>query len=140
MVEDAGLGVGHIWTEVRCPAYRTLIGADCTCNQKEGADMPEHVCDEICQGRWSTCPPPALVHTGRRRSRLVVTIELDPVPGWGNSPADHVALVQRTLDGIVGHYRPMVDIDERECDDPRCTLCCHEEGSAHDITHHTFAP
>lgn len=31
---DATLGVGHVWTEVRCPAYRTLDPADCTC-QKE---------------------------------------------------------------------------------------------------------
>lgn len=31
-VDNAGLGVGHIWTEVQCPAYQTLNGADCTCN------------------------------------------------------------------------------------------------------------
>jgi hypothetical protein len=29
----AGLHAGHIWTEVRCPAYRTLDGDDCTCNR-----------------------------------------------------------------------------------------------------------
>lgn len=28
---SATLGVGHIWTEVSCPAYRTLDPADCTC-------------------------------------------------------------------------------------------------------------
>lgn len=29
----AGLHVGHIWTETRCPAYRSGNGADCTCNR-----------------------------------------------------------------------------------------------------------
>lgn len=28
---DAGLGVGHVWTAVACPAYRTLNPADCMC-------------------------------------------------------------------------------------------------------------
>jgi len=31
--KNAGLGVGHIWTETRCPAYRTFNPADCTCHQ-----------------------------------------------------------------------------------------------------------
>lgn len=30
---DAGLGVGHIWTNTRCPAYRSLDPSDCTCNE-----------------------------------------------------------------------------------------------------------
>jgi hypothetical protein len=29
--KDATLGVGHIWTTVACPAYRTLVPSDCTC-------------------------------------------------------------------------------------------------------------
>jgi len=29
---DASLGVGHCWTEVPCPAYRTLDPKDCTCS------------------------------------------------------------------------------------------------------------
>ena len=28
---DAGLGVGHVWTEVTCPAYASGNGADCAC-------------------------------------------------------------------------------------------------------------
>lgn len=32
----AGLNVGHIWTAVSCPAYRTLDGADCTCGVSGG--------------------------------------------------------------------------------------------------------
>ncbi|WP_028637738.1 hypothetical protein [Nocardioides sp. URHA0032] len=46
----------------------------------------------------------------RRRSHLVVEIDLDPVPGWGNNPDDHRALVQRLLDEAVGHYNPIVEI------------------------------
>lgn len=29
--KNARLGVDHDWTNVRCPAYRTLAGVDCTC-------------------------------------------------------------------------------------------------------------
>lgn len=32
---DAGLGVGHIWTNVRCPAYQSLHPRDCTCNGRQ---------------------------------------------------------------------------------------------------------
>lgn len=30
---DAGLGVGHIWTNTRCPAYTTYDPDDCTCKE-----------------------------------------------------------------------------------------------------------
>lgn len=29
---DAGLGVKHIWTNRKCPAYLTLTPEDCRCN------------------------------------------------------------------------------------------------------------
>jgi hypothetical protein len=48
---------------------------------------------------------------GRQRSRLVVEIDLDPVPGWGNTADDHRALVQRLLDDAVRHYHPTVVIE-----------------------------
>lgn len=32
--DDAGLGVGHIWTNTKCPAYKSLDGKDCNCNAK----------------------------------------------------------------------------------------------------------
>lgn len=32
---NAGLGVGHVWTEVKCPAYLTQRGLDCTCGGAE---------------------------------------------------------------------------------------------------------
>ena len=38
--KDAGLGVGHIWTNTSCPAYNTLDPADCTCNPKESRFRP----------------------------------------------------------------------------------------------------
>lgn len=28
---DASLGVGHVWTATSCPAYRSLLPAECTC-------------------------------------------------------------------------------------------------------------
>lgn len=48
----------------------------------------------------------------RLRSRLIVEIDLDPVPGWGTRPSDHQSLVQRLLDNAVGHYHPTVTIAE----------------------------
>lgn len=44
----------------------------------------------------------------RRRSRLQVELDLDPVPGWGNHPDHHRALVQRLLDDAIPHYNPTV--------------------------------
>jgi hypothetical protein len=32
IAENAGLGVGHIWTNTSCPAYVSQKGKDCTCN------------------------------------------------------------------------------------------------------------
>lgn len=33
--EDASLGVGHVWTNVRCPAYRSLEPSDCNCGKEQ---------------------------------------------------------------------------------------------------------
>jgi hypothetical protein len=38
---DASLGVNHIWTNVRCPAYRTLDPADCICGKRATSNAPE---------------------------------------------------------------------------------------------------
>lgn len=32
---DAGLGVGHVWTNMHCPAYRSLDPRDCRCRKEE---------------------------------------------------------------------------------------------------------
>jgi len=45
------------------------------------------------------------------RVRLVVEVDLDPVPGWGNDPEDYRALTQRLLDDAIGHYKPTVTIE-----------------------------
>lgn len=46
----------------------------------------------------------------KRKVRLTVEANLDPVPGWGDNPDDWQALVQRLLDDSVGHYHPSVTV------------------------------
>jgi hypothetical protein len=46
-----------------------------------------------------------------KRVRLTVEVNLDPVPGWGNTAEDFRAYVQRTLDDGIGHYHPTVSCD-----------------------------
>jgi len=47
----------------------------------------------------------------KRRIRLIVEVDLDPVPGWGNVSEDYRALTQRLLDDAIGHYKPTVTIE-----------------------------
>lgn len=47
----------------------------------------------------------------KTRIRLVVEVNLDPVPGWGNGPEDYRALTQRLLDNAIPHYKPTVTIE-----------------------------
>ena len=47
----------------------------------------------------------------KRRIRLTVEVNLDPVPGWGNVAEDYRALTQRLLDDSIGHYHPTVTIE-----------------------------
>ena len=47
----------------------------------------------------------------RRQVILEVTIDLDPIPGWGDNPEDHRAHVQNLLDSSIGHYHPTVTIE-----------------------------
>ena len=47
----------------------------------------------------------------RRKVTLVVTIDLDPVPGWGDNPDDYRALTQKLLTDSIGHYNPSVTIE-----------------------------
>jgi hypothetical protein len=48
----------------------------------------------------------------RRQCVLVVTVDLDPVPGWGNVAEDYRALTQKLLTDSIGHYNPVVTIVE----------------------------
>lgn len=44
----------------------------------------------------------------RVRAAIIVEVDLDPVPGWGNSVEDYVALIQRQLDESIPWYHPNV--------------------------------
>lgn len=71
-------------------------------------------CNCHLYGNANGCP----IHTqsdydaqrpSRRRSRLVVEIDLDPVPGWGSTSCDHRNLLEQLLDQSVPHYNPTVE-------------------------------
>lgn len=47
----------------------------------------------------------------RTRTRIFVEIDLDPVPGWGHNPTDHVQYVTDLLERSVPHYHPTVELD-----------------------------
>ena len=53
-IEDAGLGVGHIWTNTQCPAYTSLKGADCTCDNKPKSASRKQAAasTDKTPGRW----------------------------------------------------------------------------------------
>lgn len=57
-------------------------------------------------------PADAIERLGLRGRRITLTVEvnLDPVPGWGNTAEDYRALTQRLLDDSIGHYKPTVTI------------------------------
>jgi hypothetical protein len=71
--DDAGLGVGHVWTNTSCPAYRSQDGADCTCNnQPRGGNTPHdyHASGNSTDSPCSTCGGEALSdpHMNQRTS------------------------------------------------------------------------
>lgn len=43
-----------------------------------------------------------------KRSVIEVKIRVDPVPGWGHEPEDHVKHLQNFLMKTVPHYKPEV--------------------------------
>lgn len=43
-------------------------------------------------------------------SVIEVKIRIDPVPGWGHEPEDHVRHIKNHLDGTVPHYKPEVKL------------------------------
>jgi hypothetical protein len=49
----------------------------------------------------------------KQRAVYIVEINLDPVPGWGHQPEDHVRLIHDALEDRIGHYLPSVRF-ERE--------------------------
>lgn len=48
----------------------------------------------------------------RERVTIVVSVNTDPVPGWGNDPNDYVKHIQRLLDETIPHYNPTVRLSE----------------------------
>ena len=48
----------------------------------------------------------------RERVTILVEVDLDPVPGWGNDPKDWVEMIQRNLDARVSHYNPVVKLSQ----------------------------
>lgn len=43
-------------------------------------------------------------------SVIEVKIRLDPIPGWGHQPEDHVKLLEQALKNSVAHYNPSVKL------------------------------
>ncbi len=46
----------------------------------------------------------------RKQSVIEVKILIDPVPGWGHEPEDHVKLLQHQLNQQIPHYKPEVSL------------------------------
>ena len=44
------------------------------------------------------------------KSVIEVKTRIDPVPGWGHNPNDHVQLIQCYLDKVIPHYEPEVKL------------------------------
>lgn len=51
----------------------------------------------------------------RKRSKLIVEIDLDPVPGWGHDPQSHQHLLQKFLNQTISHYNPTVTVICENC-------------------------
>jgi hypothetical protein len=45
-----------------------------------------------------------------KRSVIEVKIRLDPVPGWGYTPEDHIKFLQEYLDSTCPWYKPEVKL------------------------------
>lgn len=56
----------------------------------------------------------------RTRAFILVEVEMDPVPGWGNDHEDYVNHIQRLLDQTIPHYNPIVTFlrVEKPSDEP----------------------
>ena len=50
------------------------------------------------------------------KSVLEVKIRIDPLPGWGDSPKDHVKLLQDYLSKTIPWYEPEVKLIRTEED------------------------
>lgn len=48
----------------------------------------------------------------RERIKLIVEVDCDPVPGWGNDPQDYVKHIERLLEQTIPHYNPVVTLSQ----------------------------
>lgn len=46
----------------------------------------------------------------RERITIIVEVDTDPVPGWGNDPNDYVNHLQHMLNQTIPHYNPVVTL------------------------------
>lgn len=46
----------------------------------------------------------------RKRIKILVEVDLDPVPGLFNKPEDWVKFIRRDLEDNTGHYNPTVKL------------------------------
>ena len=45
-----------------------------------------------------------------RKSVIEVRIRIDPIPGWGHEPEDHVKMLQHLLNNSIPWYEPEVKL------------------------------
>ena len=45
-----------------------------------------------------------------KKSVIEVRIRLDPIPGWGHEPEDHVKMLQSLLNSACPWYKPEVKL------------------------------
>jgi hypothetical protein len=46
------------------------------------------------------------------RITIIVEVNTDDLPGWGNDPQDFVRMIQKLLDDRVPHYNPSVKLQD----------------------------
>lgn len=44
----------------------------------------------------------------RERIQILVEVDIDPIPGWGNDPQDYVTMLEKSLSDRIPHYNPRV--------------------------------
>lgn len=52
-----------------------------------------------------------------KRIQILVEVNMDPVPGWGNDPFDYVKLIEKMLSDRIPHYNPVVTLLEENVEE-----------------------
>lgn len=62
----------------------------------------------------------------KKRAKIMIEIDLDPVEGWGHEADDHVRAIQQYLERTIPHYNPTVSlIDNGAAKDTLCIAGLH---------------